>query len=165
MLDHLVTAEKPSNLVISFFQNDSKYLNVKVIYRSVPSKKDKVTTNMFLSEFNTFMLDRLDSVREVVLVKDLNFQLNQPSNEESKKLHRLLKCLQFTQNIFPTIYTEEKIRNEICNERGEEVVTMFTKECITNMWLLTTKCWNLIKLYSITTKSLSAVITQRLRAT
>ncbi|KAK2141650.1 hypothetical protein LSH36_1061g00015 [Paralvinella palmiformis] len=139
-------------------RNDSKYLNVKVIYRSVPSKKDKVTTNMFLSEFNTFMLDRLDSVREVVLVKDLNFQLNQPSNEESKKLHRLLKCLQFTQNIFPTIYTEEKIRNEICNERGEEVVTMFTKECITNLWLLTTKCWNLIKLYSITTKSLSVVL-------
>ena len=61
------------------FQNDSKCPNVIMTCRPQPSKQNKFTDNMFTDEFNTFMLDRLDSAGELGPVGDLNFHLDKPS--------------------------------------------------------------------------------------
>ena len=81
------------------FQNDFKYLNVIVMYRPPPSKKNIFTANMFMGEFNKFMVDHLDSAGELILVGDLNFHLDKPSYPESKKFLSLLESLHFTQNV------------------------------------------------------------------
>ena len=108
------------------FQNDSKCLNVVVMYRPPPSKKNKFTTNMFINEFNTFMLDRLDSAGELVLVGDLNFHLDKPSDPESKRVLSLLESLHFTQNVSSATHRSGHILDVVITRDNEHVLQDLT---------------------------------------
>jgi exonuclease III len=73
------------------FRSDSKCLNVVVIYRPPPSRKNKFSTPQFLEEFGSFMQDHLYSPGELILVSDLNFHLDEPSKPEPKRFMSLLE--------------------------------------------------------------------------
>jgi len=107
------------------FQNDSKCLNVVVMYRPPPSNKNKFTTNMFMSEFNTFMLDRLDSAGELLLVGDLNFHLDKLSDPEFKKFISFLESLHFTQNVSSATHRSGHVLDVVVTRDNKHVLQDF----------------------------------------
>ncbi|KAK2167430.1 hypothetical protein LSH36_28g09096 [Paralvinella palmiformis] len=82
---------------------------------------------MFMSEFNTSMLDRLDYAGELVLVGDLNFHSDKPSDPESKKFLSFLESLNFIQNVLSATSRSGYVLDVVATRDNEHVLQDLTE--------------------------------------
>jgi len=79
-----------------------------------------------MSEFNTSMLDRLDYAGELVLLGDLNFHSDKPSDPESKKFLSFLESLNFIQNVLLATSRSGYVLDVVATRENEHVLQDLT---------------------------------------
>ena len=74
-----------------------KLVNLTVVYRPPPSKQNKLTTKMFLQDFELFLDERLTERDKTVVIGDFNLHFDVQTNPDVQKLCSLLSDQSFTQ--------------------------------------------------------------------
>ena len=74
-------------------------LQVAVLYRPPPSRKNKLTNAMFFDDFATFLQNHMYGSGDLVLLGDMNFHLDRPDEPLPKRFIDLLDSLSFKQHI------------------------------------------------------------------
>ena len=81
------------------FTNNSGLLNIIVVYRPPPTKRNGHTVGAFLDEFRSLLEDRMSSPGHLVILRDLNFHVDNAADSNAKKLLDLLDLLNFSQHV------------------------------------------------------------------
>ena len=81
------------------FKNNSGLLNIIVVYRPPPTKRNGHTVVAFLDEFRSLLEDRVSSLGHLVILGDLNFHVDNAADSKSKKFLDLLDLLNFSQHV------------------------------------------------------------------
>ena len=81
------------------FTNNSGLLNIIVVYRPPPSKRNGHTVGAFLDEFRSLLEDRMSSPGRLVILGDLNFHVDNAADSNAKKFLDLLDLLNFSQHV------------------------------------------------------------------
>ena len=62
-----------------------------VVYRPPPSSKNKLTNGLFFEEFSTYLHDQIAGTDQYLLLRDLNFHLEDKTDCNSKRFSDLLE--------------------------------------------------------------------------
>ena len=81
------------------FNNNSGLLNIIVVYRPPPTKRNGHTVGAFLDEFRSLLEDRMSSPGRLVILGDLNFHVDNAADSNAKKFLDLLDLLNFSQHV------------------------------------------------------------------
>ncbi|KAG1714818.1 Papilin [Nymphon striatum] len=80
-------------------QVGSDMIHLIVVYRPPPSKKNKLTSNQFFSEFGTLLECAVVSPGKLIVLGDFNFHMENESNRNATKLKELLTALDLVQHV------------------------------------------------------------------
>ena len=78
------------------FTNNSGLMNIIVVYRPPPTKRNGHMVGAFLDEFRSLLEDRMSSPGHLVILGDLNFHVDNAADSNAKKF---LYLLNFSQHI------------------------------------------------------------------
>ena len=78
------------------FTNNSGLLNIIVVYRPPPTKRNGHTVGAFLDEFRSLLEDRMSSLGRLVILGDLNFHVDNAAESNAKKFLDLFDLLKLS---------------------------------------------------------------------
>ena len=81
------------------FNNNSGLLNIIVVYRPPPTKRNCHMVGAFFDEFRTLLEDRMSCPGRLVILGDLNFHVDNAADSNAKKFLDLLDLLNFSQHV------------------------------------------------------------------
>ena len=81
------------------FNNNSGLLNIIVVYRPPPTKRNGQTVGALLDEFRSLLEDRMSSPGRLVILGDLNFHVDNAADSNAKKFLDLHDLLNFSQHV------------------------------------------------------------------
>ena len=98
---------KPSKTIVykSFecleiiFNTANSHYRFICIYRPPPSVKNKLTVNMFMSEFQQFLMDRTLLLDKMIMLGDFNFHVDVPADPDANKFLNILDSFNLRQHI------------------------------------------------------------------
>lgn len=74
-------------------------VRVLVVYRPCPTKSNKLTSREFFEDFPGFVAELSSKVSNILIIGDLNFHMDVPSNAETKRISQVLEPLGFSQMV------------------------------------------------------------------
>ena len=81
------------------FTNNSGLLNIVVVYRPPPTKRNGHVVGAFLDEFRSLLEDRMSCPGRLVILGDLNFHVDNAADCNAKKFLDLLDLQKFSQHV------------------------------------------------------------------
>lgn len=94
-----------------------------VIYRPPPSKKNKLTTSMFYTDFSKLIETLTNSKQPLLISGDFNFHLDNTANPDTMKFMDLLDSADLVQNVFGTTHRKGHTLDLIITQRDDKLIS------------------------------------------
>ena len=87
---NLSTTYKQFELLSASIHFKRSKVNIAIVYRPPPTKKNKLKLKLFWKQWTEFLSNFTTRAQEFVIVGDLNFHLDDLKNRSTKKFNRIL---------------------------------------------------------------------------
>jgi exonuclease III len=97
-------------------------MNLIVIYRPPPNQKNKLTVKQFMSEFTTFLEERIVSSEKLCIVGDFNFHVDDGSNHDALLFTNLLESLGLDQHVDEETHQKGHTLDLVISRKTDELI-------------------------------------------
>ena len=127
--ESIVSKGQPRGMNFSSFESIQLQLFIKnhwitliVLYRPPPSSKNKLTSAKFFEEMSCFLGDTSTAYSDFIIVGDLNFHLDVPTNPDTKRFCELLDIFKLRQLVLEPTHQAGHILDVIITRDEADIV-------------------------------------------